>query len=210
MHSNRSDAITLAALRSTYLLASYLWTGRGRQEDYVYRKVFGKWAVGFWREGARRRLWGGRGISQCVFVTLHPLLVRQEGEWVTECANEVDIPKDERLTPTSDKEIRPFKLSAHLKEEGNRKKKKEWFWKRKKERGGKWRRRLAKNEKMEAVRQTLPRLQLTVPMPIKKGKVGLTFTTSGWVRPLTFARERDGLRNQKDHKVCRKVPAGSW
>lgn len=41
---------------------------------------------------------------------------------MTECANEVDIPKDERLTPTSDKEIRPFKLSAHLKEGGNRKK----------------------------------------------------------------------------------------
>lgn len=34
-------------------------------------------------------------------------------------------------------------------------------------------------KKMDAMRQPLPRLQLTVPMPIKTGKVGLTFYISG-------------------------------
>lgn len=52
-------ATTLDTLHPIYLLASF-WTGRGRRGDGVYRKVFGKWAVGFWREGARRRL-GGEG-----------------------------------------------------------------------------------------------------------------------------------------------------
>lgn len=36
-------------------------------------------------------------------------------------------------------------------------------------------RRVVKGKKMDAMRGTLPRLQLTVPMPMKTEKVGLTF-----------------------------------
>lgn len=36
--------------------------------------------LGFGERGRVGDFGGGRGISQCVFVTLHPLLVRQEGE----------------------------------------------------------------------------------------------------------------------------------
>lgn len=48
---------------------------------------------------------GRRGISKSAFVDMHLLLIQQEEEHVTECAKEVDIPKDQRLTLASDNEI---------------------------------------------------------------------------------------------------------
>lgn len=58
--STSSTVITLDTLYSIYL---FLWTRRGCRGHRVYRKVFGKWAVGFWREGARRRLGGGVSLN---------------------------------------------------------------------------------------------------------------------------------------------------
>lgn len=107
-----SPAVTFGTLHPVYLLASF-WTGRGRRWDRVYRKVFGKWAVGFWSEGgAWATMVGGRGISESAFVTCTLFLIQQEGEWASECAKEVDIPKDERLTLTSDAEIRPLSYTS--------------------------------------------------------------------------------------------------
>lgn len=112
-----------------------------------------------------------RGRLRICLRHLHPLLIQQEGERATECAKEVDIPQDERLTPTSDSEIRPLSYTS----KGRRKKKeKEWFSKTELKLG----RRVVKSKTMDAMRHMLPRLQLTVPMPIKMGKVGLTFETT--------------------------------
>ena len=49
------------------------------------------------------------------------------------------------------------------------------------EREGETGRRVVKSKKMDAMRHTLPRLQLTVPMPMKMGKVGLTLEASWYV-----------------------------
>lgn len=107
-----SPTMTLESLPLIYLSAT-LWTGRGRRAHRVYRKVFGKWAVGFWKGGARGRpREGGRGISESVFVTVYFLLIQQEEAWVSECAKEADIPKDERLALTSDGEIRPLSYTS--------------------------------------------------------------------------------------------------
>lgn len=110
-------------------------------------------------EGVRRRS-GGRGISESGFVAVHPLLIQQEGAWVTQCAKELDIPKDESFTPTSDKEIRALSYTSDSR-------RKQVVCKRRRERTAR--------EKMDAVTYALPRLQLTVPMPMKTGKVISTF-----------------------------------
>lgn len=63
--------------------------------------------LGFGERGRVGAL-GGRGISDSTFVTCTLFSYnRKESDRMCE---EVDIPKDERLTPTSDCEIRPFKL----------------------------------------------------------------------------------------------------
>lgn len=90
---------------------------------------------------------------------------------MTECAKEVDIPEDERLTPTSDGEIRPLSYTSEGRKE-TEERKKVFFKDGEKESKGED---FVKGKKMDAMRHTLPRLQLTVPMPMKTGKVGLTF-----------------------------------
>lgn len=50
-----------------------------------------------------------------------------------------------------------------------------------------------KSEKMDAMRHTLPRLQLTVPMPIKMGKVGLTFDFTSGCFSSSLDERRKGL-----------------
>lgn len=79
---------------------------------------------------------------------------------MTECAKELDIPKDESFTPTSDKEIRALSYTSDSR-------RKQVVCKRRRERTAR--------EKMDAVTYALPRLQLTVPMPMKTGKVISTF-----------------------------------
>lgn len=68
-----SPAVTFDTLHPVYLPASF-WTGRGRRGDRVYRKVFGKWAVGFWSEGgAWATMVGGEGYLWICLRHLHPL-----------------------------------------------------------------------------------------------------------------------------------------
>lgn len=62
---------------------------------------------------------------------------------------------------------------------------------------------------MDAMRQTLPRLQLTVPMPMKTGKVGLKFETFGYFSTSWDANGNTGrfdidLSDGKDQKSTHK------
>ncbi len=61
---------------------------------------------------------------------------------------------------------------------------------------------------MDAMRHTLPRLQLTVPMPMKTGKVGLTFDTTlarPGTRKGTFGRFDIDLSDGKEKTKCWQV-----
>lgn len=50
---------------------------------------------------------GGGGIYESAFVIMNPLLVQQEGDGVTESVCERG--RHEHFTPTSDREITPWK-----------------------------------------------------------------------------------------------------
>ncbi|KAM7383393.1 hypothetical protein PAMP_003049 [Pampus punctatissimus] len=94
---SRRPAMTVNTLDTIYLLASVRRREVGEEIMFI-GKCSENGPLGFGERGARRRP-GGRGISESVFVTVHPRLIQQEDERVTECAKEADIPKDERLTP---------------------------------------------------------------------------------------------------------------
>lgn len=118
---------------------------------------------------------GGEGYLWICLRHLHPLFDTTGRRVSVRMCERGRHPQGWTLNPDFWRRDQTFKL--HIwRVEGSRKK--ESGFQREREREGETGRRVVKRKKMDAMRHTLPRLQLTVPMPIKMGKVGLTFEVS--------------------------------